>query len=230
LTWYDKVDYFTQIISNLKQREAIVKTPLVHEPFIITAAQVNIRQITRKALQHYLPKHQPDYTDAEQEFLESIANTPFLSMSERRRRLAWTKQVYHQIVKQLIETGVIEKVNVPLGRGRPLLLYQLKGKTPSIKHEYYVHWIAKQLREKGYVLQTNKVGPDITIPSDQTALNIELGKSDIQHNITLALQNFNRVIICSDNRNLLERISLPESLDKGKSVLKSTIWAVPDLF
>jgi hypothetical protein len=76
--------------------------------------------------------------------------------------------MYNHVVKRLIDTSVIEQVNVPLGRGCPLVLYQMKSTKPSIKHEYYVQWIMKQLSDEGYVLRTNRLGPDITIPSHQT--------------------------------------------------------------
>ena len=39
--WYTALDYFTREISNLKQRQALVKTPLVSEPFIITAPEAS---------------------------------------------------------------------------------------------------------------------------------------------------------------------------------------------
>jgi predicted transcriptional regulator len=229
LTWYDKVDYFTQIVANLKQREAIIKTPLVEEPFIIEAPEVKLSRITKKELKKYMPKVQYDFSEEEQEFLENINIDPFVPMTGRRRALGWDKRKYSKIVRRLIENNVIKKARVPMGKGRPLVLYQLKDKKPSIKHEYYVYWIVKELANKGYILRTSKVGPDITIPSHKVAINVELGKSDIEKNIKLASKDFDRVIICSDNKKLLESISIPEKLRKGKDILKSLVVAVPEL-
>jgi hypothetical protein len=53
----------------------------------------------------------------------------------RKKLLVWDKKKYREIVEKLIELNVIEQVNVPLGKKRPIVLYQLKGKKPSIKHE-----------------------------------------------------------------------------------------------
>lgn len=229
LTWYAKVDYFTQIITNLKQREAVVKTPLVVEPFMIEAPEVELGRITKKELLHYLPKIQHDFSEDEQLFLESINKDSFIPMTKRRSILGWDKRKYSTILRRLIENKVVEKIRVPMGKGRPIVLYQLKGKKPSIKHEYYVYWIVKKLANKGYVLRTSKVGPDITIPSQKVAINVELGKSDIKKNIKIALKDYNRVIVCSDNKKVLESISIPETMRKGKEVLKSLVWAVPEL-
>jgi len=229
LTWYDKVDYFTQIVANLKQREAVVKTPLVEEPFIIEAPEVKLSRITKKELEQCMPKVQHDFSEEEQVFLESIKMNPFIPMTERRSMLGWDKKKYSTILKRLIENNVVEKNRVPMGKGRPIVLYQLKDKRPSIKHEYYVYWIVKKLANKGYVLRKSKVGPDITIPSHKVAINVELGKSDIEKNIKTALIDYNRIIICSDNKKLLESIPVPEKMRKGKEVLKSLVWAVPEL-
>lgn len=229
-TWYDKVDYLTHLMTNLKQREAIVKTPLVDEAFIATASELELKKISHEELKQFLPRIEHDFEGDEQEFLESISVSPFISMTERRRLLGWDKKKYSEVVERLLLQDVIEKVTVPLGKSRPLVLYQVKGQKPSIKHEYYVYWIIKELAGKGLVCRAEKIGPDIQIPSQSTAINVELGKSDIEKNIETASKDFDRVIICSDNKKLLERISVPENLGEGKEVLKSVIWAVPELF
>jgi len=229
-TWYDKVDYFTQFIANLKQRQAVVKTPLVEAPFIIEAPSVNLGRITKKELKQHMPKVQYDLSEEEQEFLEGMNTNPFIPMTERRKLLGWDKRKYSAVVKRLLLRDVIEKVSVPMGKSRPLVLYQLKGKKPSVKHEYYVYWIINELTNKGLVCRAEKIGPDIQIPALKTAINVELGKSDIEKNIEIALKDFDRVIICSDNKKLLKSISVPEKLREGKEVLKFLVWAVPELF
>lgn len=85
-------------------------------------------------------------------------------MTERREILGWNKEKYSEVVSRLISKGVIEKVRVPVGKGRPLVSYQLKGKRPSVKHGYYVYWIVNELVNKGLVCRVSKVGeekPDI---------------------------------------------------------------------
>ncbi|MBO3763389.1 MAG: hypothetical protein QXS21_02420 [Thermoproteota archaeon] len=78
--------------------------------------------------------------------MESIREKPFIPIVERRKQLGWDKETYSEVVNKLVEKGVIEKVNVPIGKGRPLVLYQ--PKKPSVKHEYYVYWILNELTSK----------------------------------------------------------------------------------
>ncbi len=222
-------EYLSQIISRLKQREAIVKLPASREPFTIRAPEVVIKPISEQELRKHLPRVELELTELEQEFLESIKEKPFIPMVERRKLLGWDKQKYSEVVNKLIASGTIEKVRVPIGKGRPLVLYQLKGKRPSVKHEYYVHWLVNELVNKGLVCRVAKVGeekPDIEVPSLKTAINIELGKSEIEKNIKSALGRFKRVIVCSDSKALLGRL---EQENRDKRVLISEIWAVPSL-
>lgn len=69
-----------------------------------------------------------------------------------------------------------------------------------------------------------KVGPDIIIPSLKTAVNIELGTSSIKNNIQKALDDFNLVIVCSDEQKTLDKISLDED------VITTLVWNAPMLF
>ncbi|MEM2488039.1 MAG: hypothetical protein QXR44_05555, partial [Thermoproteota archaeon] len=67
---------------------------------------------------------------------------------------------------------------------------------------------------------------DIEIASLKTAINIELGKSKVEENIRKALEKFEKVIVCSDNKSLLKK--LKES-NKDNRVLISDIWNIPSL-
>lgn len=91
-------------------------------------------------------------------------------------------------------------------------MHQLNGSVPSVKHEFYVDIICKALEKAGFEYQKNKIGPDITAPSINTAIEIELGKSDIIGNLESNIQKFDKVIVCSDDHKLLERLA-----DKTKS-------------
>jgi DNA-binding MarR family transcriptional regulator len=222
-------EYLSQVISRLEQRQAIVKSPVSKEPFIVTAPEVIVKSIPEQEIRKYLPKVEIELTDLEREFLESIKEKPFIPMVERRKLLGWDKQKYSEVVDKLISKGVIEKIRVPVGKGRPLVLYQIKGERPSIKHEYYVYWIVDELTSKGLVCRVAKIGeekPDIEIPSLKTAINIELGKSEIEKNIQSALEKFERVIVCSDNKNLLKKL---KENNEDKRVLISEIWDIPSL-
>jgi len=222
------LDYFTHVIANLSQRESIVKTPLIDEPFIVKAPDVAIKRISERELRKHIPKAQFDFTEKEQEFLESLNAKPFVPMTERRELLGWDKRTYSHITRKLMDMGVIEKVSVPIGKGRPVVLYQPRGQKPSVKHEYYVRWIAKELAKKGYVPRMNKVGPDITIPSHKTAINVELGKSEIDKNIETALrEGWERVVVCSDSEEVLRAL---RERNEDERVLISEIRSVPSLF
>ncbi|MEM2760080.1 MAG: hypothetical protein QXW73_04735, partial [Nitrososphaerales archaeon] len=148
---------------------------------------------------------------------------------ERRNILGWDESKYSRIVDTLILKEIIEKVSVPNGRGRPLLLYQPKGKNPSIKHEYYVHWIVDRLAKRGLVCTTNKVGPDIRIPKIRTAINVELGSSDILGNITSSLEEFDKIVVCSDDTRVLEAIRSHIKPEEAKRVFIHFIWDIPKL-
>jgi hypothetical protein len=83
----------------------------------------------------------------------------------------WDERTFAQVVKRPLEKGIIEKVNVSMGRGRPPTLYQPKGKRPSVKHQFYVYWLLKRLTSNGLVCLAESVGPDIQIPSMKTAID-----------------------------------------------------------
>lgn len=222
-------EYLGQIISRLEQRQAIVKSPMSKEPFSIRAPEVIIEPVDEKELRKYLPRIKAELDELENEFLESIRARPFISMVERRRLLGWDKRKYSEIVDKLVKNGIIEKVRVPLGKGRPLVLYQLKGRRPSIKHDYYVYRIVDELTRKGLVCRVAKIGeekPDVEVPSLKVAINIELGKSDVEKNVRNALERFDRVIVCSDNKALLKRL---KEENKDGRVLISEIQEVPSL-
>ncbi len=159
--------------------------------------------------------------------MQSIKDYPYISVVERRSLLGWDERRYSKVVDRLVHRGIIEKVRVSLGKGGQRVLYQLKGMVPSIKHEYYVHWIIEQLAVRGFVCTADKVGPDIQIPSINTAINIELGSSNIQGNIQKALQEFETVIVCSDSKELIKRISEENTAQNIRCAL---VQDVPALF
>ncbi len=236
-----KVDHFGQRLSNLKPRQAIVKTPIVDEPFITTSIDVSLRPISADELQNYsskiptdnkplLPKLKEDLSNEEKLFLQSMDKEPFISTRQRRHSLGWNEEKYGRIVEGLIQKGMIEKVSAPTGRGRPLVLYQIKGKKPSIKHEYYVHWLVGQLVKKGLTCTAEKVGPDIRIPKLKAAINVELGSSEIRSNISKALEQFDKLIVSSDDVKVLEAIRSQIKPEEGKRVFVHFVWDAPSLF
>lgn len=223
-TYYARVDHIAHIISNMEPGKLIVKVG----PNSVLIKSVDARFDEKDAeLKEHMAQIVLSQTDAEKEFIESINNYPFIPVVERRALLGWDERRYSETVLRLVGKGTIEKQGVRLGQGRPKVLYQLKGQVPSIKHEYYVHWIIEKLTEKGIACRAEKVGPDIQIPSLNLAINIELGTSDIHGNIPKALHDFAAVIMCSDDKAMLDKVS---SNTKAENVLCALVQDVPALF
>lgn len=236
--WHS-LDFFTQELTNLKRKQALVKTPLVDEPFIITAPDVVLNPISQEELDRHSPKipienyfvresaqQSREKSDDEESFLRSIAIEPFISARERRHLLGWDDKRYANAVGSLVRRGEIEIVKMKLGKGKPRILYQKKGANPGVLHEASVDWLAKRIRAIGIECITSKIGPDIQIPSRSLAINVETGKSDVEGNIWIALASFSKVIICSDDERLLKQIS---ERHNSPNILCSQIAEVPAL-
>ncbi len=133
-------------------------------------------------------------------------STMFLVL-ERRTKLGWTDIKYTNVVDDLLKKRKIERIKIKLGRGSPKILYQRPGKVPSIKHEYYVELLAENLTKKGYQVRKNRDGADLEVPEVRTAIEVELGTSNISGNLKRNLQKFSRVIVCSDDIKLIETLS-----------------------
>lgn len=233
---YVSVDHFAQELTSLKQRQAIVKTQGL-EPFIMTSQNMFLNQLSAQELERYMPKtkfEMPPSVDAPKQFddlaeegkmfLESISKQQFIAARERRHLLGWDDKRYFRVVDGLCKRGEVETVKVKLGRGKPRILYQKKGANPGIKHEFYVHWISEQLRNKGMECVVSRVGPDIQ--ARRIAINVETGNSDILGNIWIALNDFSKVIVCSDDEELVQKVSKEYG---SQRVLCSMCWEAPSL-
>lgn len=176
-------------------------------------------------------KDEKDNKDEDKEdnntFLESIDKEPFLSVIERRTRLGWDDRRYTNVVDELCRKKKIELVRVRLGRGSPRILYQRPGTVPGVKHEFYVNWLAESLTAKGYDIRKNKDGPDIEVLDCSTVIEVELGTSNISGNLKRNLQEFDRVIVCSDDSKLIEALS---AKSKENRILFLPVQKVPAVF
>ncbi len=223
------LEYLTTHLTNLKRKQALVKVPFIKDPFLIEVSDLELPELNERELRKYVKSIKHELNEYESLFLQSIDSKPFLPVVERRRWLGMDKLKYKEVVERLVSEGIIEKVSVPIGRGRPIVLYQRKGQKPSVKHEYYVYWLIDELTDKGLVCRIARIGeakPDIQIPSIKTAINVELGKSDIKKNIKEALKEFERVIVCSDDEKLLEKL---KEENKDERILFRLVWEVPGL-
>lgn len=224
---YTEYEYLSDRFVRLPRKTAIVCTS-GHEPFLMTAADFeienhNISPEIPEVAEEKIEEYDPD----EQTFLESIEREPFISVRKRRTSLGWNDKRYYRTVESLIEKRKIEIEKVRIGRGSPTVLYQKVGKIPSTRHQYYVHWLVEKIREKGLETRTNILeGPDIEIPKIRTVIEVELGKSDVHSNIARNVQKFDKVIVCSDQKKMLQTLSAQNKSDK---VLFSQIENVPAL-
>jgi len=160
-------------------------------------------------------------------FLESIDKEQFLSVIERRTRLGWDDKRYARVADELCRKKKIEMVRVRLGRGSPRILYQRPGTVPGVKHEFYVNWLAESLTAKGYHIRKNKDGPDIEVLDRSTVIEVELGTSNISGNLKRNLQEFDRVIVCSDDSKLIGALS---AKSKENRILFLPVQKVPAVF
>lgn len=219
---FAEVQYLSNHFVNLPRKDAIVSTS-GFEPFLITSDEFETEEHDIPLEENIPVSFVNEENQDESLFIESIKSNPFLSVRERRKSLGWNDKRYYQTVTSLVHKKKVEIQKAKLGRGAPILLYQVPGTIPSVKHEFYVNWIKNNLKLSD--IKTNiKEGPDIEIPSLKTVLEIELGKSDIKGNIRRNLQKYNTVIVCSDQKKLLQALS---NENKNQNVLFLPIQNVP---
>jgi predicted transcriptional regulator len=228
-THYARVDHISRIINTLKPRQTVVKVS-GNRPVLIDSVDFTLPRMGDYLLSHFMPKVGPDHTDDEQELLENIKAHPFITVVERRAMLGWDERRYTRAVDRLIAEDVIEKVRVSIGRGGQIVLYEIKKPekgVPGVKHQFYVDWIVRKLAADGVVCRAEKVGPDIQIPASGTAINVETGTSDVRGNIVKALKDFGKVIVCSDDRKLIQTLSQE---NKAGNVRCSLVQDAIDLY
>jgi hypothetical protein len=220
-------EYLADRFVRLPRKTAIVCTT-GQEPFLITADDFEVQQFVAdpESLENE-PQETDDLDSDGKAFLESIEKEPFLSLVERRTTLGWSDIRYNKIVDNLLQKNRIERIRVKLGRGSPKILYQRHGMVPGVKHEYYVYWLAESLTQKGYRVTKNKDGPDIDVVGTGTVIEVEIGTSNIPGNIKRNLQKFSKIIVCSDDKKLIETFS---HQIKDNRILFVPIQKVPAVF
>ncbi len=207
--------YLSNILVRLAPKQAVVST-LEQEPFLINSRTLEFAEFAPVSEEPTVIEkvEEEDFSTDEKAFLESLTSAPFISLTERRSLLGWNSARYADVVERLLKKNVIEEIPIKLGRGAPKILYQLANAVPSVKHEFYVNWLCRKLEAKGLKCIKNKVGPDIEIPQIKTAIEVELGKSNISGNLNNDVQKFERVIVCSDDKVLIKKLSEQNKSEK----------------
>lgn len=223
---YVEYEYLSDKFVRLARKDTIVCTS-GYEPFLMTADDFETVQFSSEPEKIESEKVEDQDSEDETAFLENIVKEPFLSVTERRVALGWSDRKYSKVVDELLIKKKIERMKVKLGRGSPKILYQLMGNVPSVKHQYYVNWISDQVTAKGFFCKKNSVGPDIEIAEIKVAIEVELGKSNMRGNVMNDLQNFDIVIVCSDENKVLQSLS---GQMKNSRVLFLPVQKVPAFF
>ncbi len=154
----------------------------------------------------------PSYSDdVEMRILASIYKYPALGQRERRSLLGLDGKTYSIAVRRLEARGLVRRVTVYTGKGRPPILLQPKDMNPSVVHRYLMERI-KRIAEKPATLRNLGIkvrarGPDLVIRSDdfklcieaETGTNIDTGK------YSRFLEECNMVIIVGGSKKTLRR-------------------------
>ncbi|NIR13660.1 MAG: hypothetical protein GWN86_06815, partial [Desulfobacterales bacterium] len=175
------------------QKKETIVSIAGYEPFLVTSDDFEAG--TFEDAPWVIQADEPKKSGEEKVFLESIIREPFLTVTERRSYLGWDDKKFGKMVNSLLAKKRVERVKVKLGRGSPRILYQKPGTIPSIRHEFYVNWISDKLRQKGYVVSTTKDGPDIIVKDANTAIEVELGKSNVAGNIRRNTKEYRKTVV-----------------------------------
>ncbi len=226
-----ELEYLVNQFVKLPQKHAIVSTTGV-DPFLIEADDFEMRnyepEITTIPTEEPIQENRAvQFSSDEKRFLDSIAESPFASVLSRRTSLGWNSAKYSRIINGLLEKRVIEKNTARTGAGSPKVLYQKRGRIPSIRHGYYVDWICKRLRLQGLETETNiRSGADIVIPKLNVAVEVELGKSNMDGNMAQDGLMFRHVIVCSDDKKVIQALN---GMEKPSNSSVCKIQDVPAL-
>lgn len=181
-----------RLIPSLKIGEAIVKTSST--PF-----KVNVSKPVF-----------PRLSSLERRFLQNIIEEPFLSIRERRLKLGISGRRYSEIERKLIFLGHIKPVSVYIGLGRPIKLYEIRGGGESIAHRFGIEYCKKVLEKHGLRYRVSR-RPDIIILDYNVAVEVETGRNIVKGKFTSLLEEFNKVLVVTLDKNLLDKLKRKNS-------------------
>jgi DNA-binding Lrp family transcriptional regulator len=204
----DEVNYLSSMLTSLKARTAIVKTPLITYPFTIKTLEVNFKSIPEKELEKHFHEVEEiadvDLDEDDKDLLENIKKNPFFSNTKRALSLGWHRSKYSKIRKSLLRKGIVEEVSFKTKlRGAPSHFLKLKSKKEYGRghfiHAFWTNKILDYLREQGYNPKTEyKVNDkivDIAYRRDERLIFVEVEyKSNWKRNILQASRMCDKLI------------------------------------
>ncbi|MCW4010035.1 MAG: ATP-binding protein [Candidatus Bathyarchaeota archaeon] len=154
----DEVNYLSTMLTGMEERCAMVKTPLVHNPFVVRTLDVDLPHLTAPELEKYSPKvkvTKQKPSEDEQALILNITKRPFLNNTERALSLGWRKTKYSQIRKLLISRGIVEEISFKTNiKGAPSRFLKLTSRKMYGRghfiHGYWIHRIHNHLRTLGF--------------------------------------------------------------------------------
>ncbi len=154
----DEVNYLSTMFTGMEARCAMVKTPLVRNPFVVRTLDVDLPHLTAPELEQYMPKvkvTEQKPSEDEQALIRNIAKQPFLNNTERALSLGWRKTKYSEIRKALVGKGVVEEVSFKANiKGAPSRFLKLTSRKMYGRgyfiHGYWIDRISNYLKAHGF--------------------------------------------------------------------------------
>lgn len=220
----DLAKYMSQFTSQNTKESAITK-PIPSGKRLKTADSRNTKTIQR------IPVSDKYKHRKEAEALKDIAEYPFSAVVERYERLGLSAHKGNEIINNLINKGIIEKVFVIKENTRLTLFdFTEKGlqklttlnidrnshyRHGKVEHRYYCDYISEKLSERKYGLLRecptgNGTTADIVFFNSSNlkcAVEVETGKSDYQKNIKNAIkQGFDHIFVIATSDEVKKKI------------------------
>ena len=158
------------------------------------------------------------------EFLEDVMDHEDDGVRIRYERLGWSGDKGNRVKNELVGSGVLEEQEVKTGRTFKLLLrvtprarerLGLKKSLGrgSLAHEYWKRFYAASLREQGYKVEVEaprrngRVDVLATKGTENTAIEIETGKSDVVWNVRQNLKSgFRKILVVATDDAALRKV------------------------
>jgi len=101
----DEVTYMTNLLTNLENRRAIIKTPLANNPFSVRSLHLELEKIGKERLKQIAPEvdQREELGEDELELLKSIEVYPFIQNTERAYHLGWPRSRFSKVRKSLLQ-------------------------------------------------------------------------------------------------------------------------------